>query len=75
MKASVPDEDTGPAPGAYGVPETTRNGKNLHWTSSNRACVSAFKATPHKLLLQGNIDAPPPNKYNLVSLISRGTSS
>ena len=68
MKAQDPDQDEGPAPGAYGAPDTTRNGSKLAWTSGSRACVSSFKTTPHKLLLMGNLDAPPPTKYPMVGV-------
>ncbi len=65
-----PPKDTGtPGPGTYTATET-RTGQKLDWEPP-QSHKSSFKATPHKLTLVGNLEAPPPSKYVLVSLSSR----
>lgn len=64
---SASDSDV-PGPGSYRAEGATRHGEKLAWNAPNRGtCLSAFKATPHSLVLSGCKESPPPTKYNLVS--------
>ncbi len=57
----------GSGPGAYVAEDITRNGRSLDWGATSHTHHSAFKAKPHQLTLLGNLEAPPPTKYTLVS--------
>lgn len=56
-------------PGAYSSECLTRTGKTLDYLSKPGA-TSAFKAGPHQLIMSGNLDAPPPTAYTMVSHVS-----
>ena len=67
MKPVEKVEEVGPGPGQYAESDhVTRKGHKLDLLAAPQSHKSSFKATPHKLTLTGNPDAPPPNYYDLV---------
>ncbi|KAJ9532113.1 hypothetical protein QJQ45_003831 [Haematococcus lacustris] len=63
--ATAAREEAGlPGPGAYN-PSETRTGQKVDLLAAPQTHRSAFKAGGHKLAILGNLESPPPTKYQL----------